>query len=68
MKKHRRIEITAFRRRVTISSGGSNGCVRENEEISINDADSQAAIETESDEGQRILAETVRLLEEKLSD
>ena len=67
VKTHRRIEITAFRRRVTISSGGLNGDVRENEEISINDVDSHAAIETESDEGQRILAETVRLIENNLT-
>ena len=67
MKTHRRIEITAFRRRVTISSGGVIDGVRENEEISINDADSYAAIETESDEGQRILAETVRLIENNLT-
>lgn len=66
MKKYRRIEITAFRRRVTIVSGNppaDNAAA----EVWLNDADSSEMIEPESAEGQRILIEAVRLLEEKLS-
>ncbi|MGB7210487.1 MAG: hypothetical protein WBD27_17670 [Pyrinomonadaceae bacterium] len=66
MKKYRRIEITAFRRRVIIVSGdpiSETGVV----DVSVNDADSQETIETGSKEGQEILIEAVRLLEETLS-
>ncbi len=69
MKKYRRIEITAFRRRVTIVSGEPNiNNMQANEDVCINDAGSQEAIETDSAEGQRILTEALRLLEEKLSN
>jgi len=63
MKKYRRIEITAFRRRVQIVSGE----IKSDEEIRLNDAETQEAIALESAEGQRILAEAVRLLEENLA-
>ena len=66
MKKYRRIEITAFRRRVTIVSGTSSADTAV--EVWLNDADSSETIEFESAEGQRILTEAVRLLEEKLSN
>ncbi len=66
MKKHRRIEITAFRRRVTIVSGTSPADTAD-AEVWLNDADSSETIEPDSAEGQRILMEAVRLLEEKLS-
>lgn len=62
MKKYRRIEITAFRRRITIVSGEPTT----DEKVCINDTDSSETINTESAEGQRILLEAVRLLEEKL--
>ena len=64
MKTYRRIEITAFRRRITIVSGKP---ISENTDADVcpNNADTQEAIETESAEGQRLLSETVRLLEEK---
>ncbi len=65
MKKYRRLEITAFRRRVTIVSGEPTADSQTNEGVCINDADSQETITTESAEGQRILIEAVRLLEEK---
>ena len=69
MKKYRRIEITAFRRRVTIVSGVSETAdTQPDEDVCINDADSSETIEFESAEGQRILTEAVRLLEEKLSN
>lgn len=68
MKKYRRIEITAFRRRVTLVSGESTADVQAYQDVRLNDADTQEAIETKSAEGQRILTEAVRLLEEKLAD
>ena len=68
MKTYRRIEITAFRRRVTIVSGASLADKQTNEGVCINNADSQETITPESAEGQEILIEAVRLLEEKLSN
>ena len=68
MKKYRRLEITAFRRRVTIVSGETAAVPQTGEEVCINDADSSETIETESVEGQEILMEAVRLLEERISD
>lgn len=67
MKKYRRIEITAFRRRVTIVSGNSPAD-NADAEVWLNDTDSSEKIEPDSAEGQRILIEAVRLLEQKLSD
>jgi hypothetical protein len=74
VKKYRRIEITAFRRRVTVTAGGShlNGSGGQQaapveEGVWLNDADSGAAIEVASDEGQLILADAVRSLERRLS-
>ncbi len=69
MKKYRRIEITAFRRRVSIISGelsADNQSDRTDTEVLLSNADSSETIETESEEGQRILTEAIRLLEEKL--
>lgn len=67
MKTYRRIEITAFRRRVTIVSGKTAaGGSPTNQDVYINDADSSETFETESAEGQQILLEAVRLLKEKL--
>ncbi len=68
MKKYRRIEITAFRRRVTIVSGSPTADTQTDDDVCINDADSLETIETESAEGQRILTEALRLLEEKLNN
>ncbi|PYS69854.1 MAG: hypothetical protein DMF69_15550 [Acidobacteria bacterium] len=68
MQKYRRIEITAFRRRVTIVSSESPPDTHANKEVSLSNTDSQETIETASAEGRRILAEAVRLLEEKLAD
>ena len=67
MKKYRRIEITAFRRRVTIVSGTSPTNTAD-AEVWLNDADSSEVIEPDSAEGQEILIEAVRLLEKKLSE
>lgn len=66
MKTYRRIEITAFRRRLTIVSGEPMAAT-EDLAILVNDADSNETIETESDEGQKILLDAVRILEEKIS-
>lgn len=71
MKKYRRIEITAFRRRITIISGkpmADNAAAQPDEGVWLNDADTQEAIEADSAEGQRILLEAMRLLEEKLGN
>jgi hypothetical protein len=68
MKKYRRIEITAFRRRVTIVSGEPIGTMQTEKEVCIDDAGSSETIETESAEGQRILIEAVRLLKERIFD
>ncbi len=62
MKKYRRIEITAFRRRVTIMSDTPTNTA----EVGLEDTDSSEAIKTDSAEGREILSEAVRLLEEQL--
>lgn len=67
MKKYRRIEITAFQRRVTFVSGKPN-ISDSRSEFSIHDAENQEPIEPESNEDQIILAEAKRLLEEKIVD
>lgn len=67
VKKYRRIEITAFRRRVTIVSGNPSADTA-NTEVLLDDADSSEAIKPESTEGQEILIEAARVLEQKLSD
>ena len=70
MKKYRRIEITAFRRRVTIVSGAptaDNEDKQTGADVRLDDINSLEVIEPESVEGQEILIEAVRLLEEKLS-
>ena len=67
MKKYRRIEITAFRRRVTIVSG-KPPADNADAEVWLNNADSSETIEPDSAEGQRILIEALHLLEEKLSN
>ncbi|HEY0457707.1 MAG TPA: hypothetical protein VGC97_01070 [Pyrinomonadaceae bacterium] len=66
MKTYRRIEITAFRRRVTIVSGLTDE-TQTGKDVCINNADTNTVIEPESAEGQRILLEAVRLLEQKLA-
>ncbi len=65
MKRYRRIEITAFRRRITIVSCAV-ATNNTDADVRLNNAKTQEAIELESAEGQRILLEAVRLLEEKL--
>ena len=67
VKISRRIEITAFRRRVNIVSGAPLADIQEYEDVCINNAHSHEGIDIESDEGQRILAESVRLIEGRLT-
>ena len=65
MKQYRRIEITAFRRRITSVSGSAPA---DSAEVRINYADSDETVEADSLEGQKALIEAVRLLEERVSD
>ena len=76
MKKYRRVEINAYRRRMTIVSGVSGEWPRENfnvptaettNEVSLDDSDSCEPVEPDSPEGQLILVEAVRSLEQRLS-
>ena len=69
MKTYRRIEITAFRRRAVIVSGESptdDQSAQTESGIRLSDADSSETIKPESAEGQRILVEALRVLEEKI--
>jgi hypothetical protein len=76
LKRYKRIEITALRRRVTIVSGLSGEWLRDvidpqpsetDEGVSLNDSDSCEPIEPDSPEGQLLLVEAVRSLERRLS-
>ena len=74
LKKYRRIEVNAFhRRRVTIVSGE---CPRNafepfpgqiNDEILLKDSEASEPVEADSVEGQLVLLEAVRCLEQRLS-
>lgn len=69
MKTYRRIEITAFRRRLTVAPGSWLLPIHPpntDTDVRLNDVDSSDTIEPESEEGREILIEAVRLLEEKL--
>jgi len=65
VKKYRRIEITAFRRRVLIVSGKPTAC-GEVVDVLVNDAETHETIETDSEKGQEIMIEAIRLLEERI--
>ena len=73
MKKYRRIEVNAFRRRVTIVSGVSTNnsfeasSAKLADEVSLDDFAVCEPVEPESPEGQLILVEAVRSLERRLS-
>lgn len=73
MKTYRRIEVNAYRRRVTIVSGEwpreiSNALPPETDDgVSLNDVDSCEPVAPDSPEGQLILVEAVRSLEQRLS-
>ena len=72
--KYRRIEVNAFRRRVTIVSGewpivdlDNLHRAQTDDDISLSDTDSSEPVAPDSPEGQVILVEAVRSLESRLS-
>lgn len=74
MKKYRRIEVNAFRRRVTVVSGEwrpgdlfEASEAQAGDEVSLNDADECEPVAPDSPEGQLILVEAVRTLERRLT-
>jgi hypothetical protein len=73
VNKYRRIEVNAFRRRVTIVSGewpsaaGVPPPFPTDDSVSLNNADACEPVEPASPEGQEILVEAVRSLERRLS-
>jgi hypothetical protein len=77
LKKYRRIEVNAFRRRVTIVSGEWPRNIpleivdappaQTDDEVSLNDTDVCEPVEPNSPEGQLILVEAVRSLERRIS-
>ena len=67
MTRHRRVEITVFRRRVLITSAGASPEQSEGE-VTILGGCSEDTILAYSEEGREIIAETVRLLEQKLTE
>ena len=73
MKKYRRIEVNAFRRRVTIVSGewrpdiADDRLAETDDGVSLNDSDVCEPVTPDSPEGQLILVEAVRSLERRLS-
>jgi hypothetical protein len=73
LEKYRRIEVNAFRRRVTIVSGEwpreafDSPPAQAADEVSLNDIDVCEPVAPDSPEGQLILIEAVRSLERRLS-
>ena len=70
MKKYRRVEINAYRRRVTIISGEwprAELPAETTDEVTLNDSDVSEPVEPDSPEGQQILLEAVRSLEQRLA-
>jgi hypothetical protein len=65
VRTYRRIEITAFRHRVTITNGpltsGPPG------QVGLRDVETDEAIDPQSDDGRRLLTEAVSILMEQLS-
>ncbi|HEY6122399.1 MAG TPA: hypothetical protein VIV66_20750 [Pyrinomonadaceae bacterium] len=72
MKKYRRVEINAYRRRVSIVSGEwpceiiDKAPGETTDEVSLNDSDASEPVEPDSPEGQLILVDAVRSLERRL--
>ena len=71
--KYRRIEVSAFQRRVTIVSGEwpmddivDSRIAEVHDDVSLNDKDSSEPVSPESDEGQLIIVEAIRSLERHL--
>jgi hypothetical protein len=69
MKIHRRVEVTAFRRKVTIVSGEFESYTGDTSEGGSRVSDYPLeTVSPESAEGRRILADALRLLQDKLID
>lgn len=67
MKTHRRVEITAFKRRVTIVSGEYEAFVDEDDDTRPTEESMLKTIAPDSDEGRRLLTEAVGILQERLA-
>jgi hypothetical protein len=73
LKKYRRIEVNAYRRRVTVVSGEwrpdvlGDRLAETDDGVSLNDSDVCEPVEPDSLEGQLIIVEAVRSLERRLS-
>src|SRR5438128_8276727 len=74
VSKYRRIEVNAYQRRVTVVSGEWRpGDVfdappaQTDDSVSLDDTDSCEPVEPDSPEGQLILVEAVRSLEQRLT-
>lgn len=74
LSKYRRIEVNAYRRRVTVVSGEwrpgdvfDTPPAQTEDEVSLNENDLCEPVEPDSPEGQQILIEAVRSLERRLS-
>lgn len=72
VSKYRRIEVMAFRRRVTVVSDEGIRVLdaqpaQIDDSVSLNDTDSGEPVALDSLEGQLILVEAVRSLEDRLS-
>jgi hypothetical protein len=72
--KYKRIEVHAYRRRVTVVSGAwrpeelfESPPAHAEDEVSLNDSDVDEPVEPDLPEGQLILVEAVRSLERRLS-
>lgn len=66
MRKYKRIEITAFHRRVTIGSGPPEGGPVA--DVSLRNTETDEVIDPQSVEGRRNLAEAVSFLQECVAD
>jgi len=71
LNKYRRIEVNAFRRRVTIISGewpqDDAQLAQTDDAVLVNDTDLCEPVEPDSPEGQLILLEAMRSLDRRLS-
>ena len=71
MSKYRRIEVNAFRRRVTVVSGewpqDDALLAQTDDAVMVNDTNLSEPVAPDSPEGQQILVEAVRSLERRLS-
>ena len=73
MKKYRRIEVNAYRRRVTVVSGEwrpadlfDSPATQPEDEVSLTESEGSESIDPDSPEGQQILIEAMRSLERRL--